>query len=168
MKNKNSLWVIFAVVLVAVAVAVFWFMGDDLEHIEDTNGADNYALTTITDQQIIDKSVGALNVSIATDTMSGMVTVSSDKFTGVYEILSTNYIGASDFDLRLYDFAVTSGNFKLCVVHDGEIAAVLAPEQLVDCRLNDISGSVSLVIAGESAEFSFSITENDYDGFSHN
>ena len=63
-KLKNGLWGILAIVL--IVVAVIWFLGDDLEHIEDTNGADDYALTTITDEQIVDRSVGALNVTTQT------------------------------------------------------------------------------------------------------
>ena len=156
----------FAIVL--VVVAVIWFLNDDLQHIADTNGPDDDSLTTITDQQIVDQSIGALNVKTQTGFISGMVTVSSDKFTGVYEILYDNYIGASDFYLQLYEFTVTSGNFKMCVVHDGKIVATLEPGGFVEYLLEDISGTVSLVIAGESAEFSFKMAESDYESFAHN
>lgn len=50
-KKKNIVWGIFRIVL--IVVAVIWFLGDDLEHIEDTNGADNYALQEITDENLI-------------------------------------------------------------------------------------------------------------------
>lgn len=156
----------FAVVL--VAVAVIWFMSDGIEHIEDTNGADDTSLTTITDQQIIDKSIDALNVGTRTGFINGMVEISSKKFTGVYEVLYNNYIGSSDFMLDLCDFTVSGGNFKMCVVHDGKIVAVLEPDALVEYTLENISGRVSLVIAGESAEFSFEMTEFEYNSFVHN
>ena len=164
-KLKNGLWGILAIVL--IVVAVIWFLGDDLEHIEDTNGADDYALTTITDEQIVDRSVGALNVTTQNGLINDMVTVSSDKFTGVYEVMYNNYIDSSDCVIQLYDFTVSSGNFKMAVVHDGEIVATLEPDSIVEYRLENISGKVSLMIAGESADFSFSIAESDYEGFAH-
>lgn len=165
-KKKKALWGVFAVVL--VAVAVIWFMGSGLEHIEDVNGADDTSLTTITDQQIIDQSIGALNVGTQTGFINGMVEISSKKFTGVYEVLYNNYIGPSDFVLELSDFTVSGGNFKMCVVHDGEIVAVLEPDAFVEYTLENISGTVALVIAGESAEFSFEMTEFAYNNFVHN
>lgn len=164
-KLKKIAGGILAVVLIVVCVV--WFMGDDLEHIEDTNGADDYSLTTITDEQIIDRSVGALNVKTSTGLIDGMVKISSDKFTGVYEVLNTYYIGNSDLVLQLYDFNVTSGNFKMCVILGDEIVAVLEPGDFVEYLLEDISGTVRLVIAGESADFSFKMTETDYNNFEH-
>lgn len=167
MNNKlnKPLGIILAVALIVATVV--WFMGDDLEHIEDTNGADNYELTTITDEQIVDKSVGSLNVKTETGALNGMVTVSSDKFTGVYEVMYNNYVGSSDCMIQLYDFTVSSGNFKMVVVHDGEIVATLEPDSTTSYSLENISGTVSLIIAGESAEFSFSMAETDYDAFAH-
>ena len=164
-RSNNFLGILLAVVL--VVIAVIWFLGDDLEHIEDTNGPDDYTLTTITDQQIIDRSTGCLNVKTKTGLLSDMVEFSSDKFTGVYEIMYNNYIGSVDVLLNLYDFTVTSGNFKMCVVNEEEIVAVLEPDDMVEYLLEDVSGTVRLVIAGESAEFSFKINESDYDTFTH-
>ena len=167
MKNKKALPGIVAVAVIAVvAVVSIRFMGSGLEHIEDTNGADNYALAVITDGQIIDKSTGALNVVTKTG-LNGIVTVSSDRFSGVYEVLYNNYIGPYDFVLQLHSFTVSSGNFEMCIVHGDEIVAVIEPGQPVNYLLEDISGRVSLVIAGESAEFSFSMAASDYDGFAH-
>ena len=58
MKNKNSkfLWILLAVAV--VAFCGYSFLTSDLEHIEDTNGPDNYALTTITDENIINRMSG--------------------------------------------------------------------------------------------------------------
>ena len=75
MKNKNSkfLWI-----LLAVAVEAFCgysFLTSDLEHIEDTNGPDNFALTTITDENIIQQDIGALNVKKSTGILNDGITV---------------------------------------------------------------------------------------------
>ncbi len=169
MKNiktvKNKLFV--PVVLIAVIIAGIMLFNTDLEHIEDTNGAKNYELQTITDENIINKDTGALGVSTKTNNLTNMTEISSNKFTGVYEVLYTNLIGKSDFVLNIYDFKVNRGNFKMVVVHDGKIVGTLTPENADEFILNDINGTVSLVIAGESAEFSFEMTSLDYNSFDH-
>ena len=156
MKRKgNLIWVLVAVAMIAVGAV--WMMGDDLEHIEDTNGADNYALQTITDENIVKQDVGALNLSKHTGPLNDGITFRSDKFTGVAQIMLANFILPSDFDLEVAGFHINSGNFKMAVVHDGEIAAVIEPDLFASCYLENITGTVSLVIAGESADFEFSL-----------
>lgn len=164
---KNILWGIFAIVMVVICAVLF--LNDDLEHIEDTNGADDYSLTTITDENIINMDTGSIGgPKISKGILNGnMVEFSADKFTGVYEILYDNLIGSSDFTLSLSSFTVNSGNFKMVVVHDNEIVATLEPDTFVDYSLEDVSGNVSLIIAGESASFNFSMSETDYDLHSH-
>ena len=164
-KIKNKLFI--PVILVAVIIAAFMLFNTDLEHIEDTNGADNFDLQTITDENIINQDVGALNVGTKTNTITNMVEVESKKFTGVHEVLYINLLGKSDFLLNIYDFKVNSGNFKMVVVHDGKIVKTITEENYEETLLEDINGTVSLVIAGESADFSFKMTKFEYDGFSH-
>lgn len=166
MKNiKNKLFV--PVILVVVIIGVIMLFNSDLEHIEDTNGADNFALQTITDEDIAKIEMGALNVSTSTNTVTNMTEISSKKFTGVYEVLYINLLGKSDFLLDLYDFKVNGGNFKMAVVHDGKIVKTITEENYEETLIEDINGTVSLVIAGESADFSFKMTSFDYDSFSH-
>jgi hypothetical protein len=166
MKNiKNKLFV--PVILIAVIIAGIMLFNTDLENIEDTNGADNFELQTITDEDIAKIEMGSLNVGVSTNNITNMTEISSSKFTGVYEVLYTNLIGKSDFLLNIYDFQINSGNFKMVVVHDGEIVHTITPENAEEFLLEDISGTVSLVIAGESADFSFEMAKFEYDSFSH-
>ncbi len=163
---KNVLWGVFAVVLIVVCVV--WFLNSNLEHIEDTNGVDDYSLTTITDENIINMDTGALGVETNKNALTGdTIEFSSEKFTGVYEILYDNYIAPSDFELNLTSFTVDKGNFKMVVVHNDKIVATLEPDMLVDYILEDVTGTVSLRIVGESAAFSFCMTQMEYDEFSH-
>lgn len=168
-KIKNILWGIFAVVIVVVGVV--WFVSSDLEHIEDTNGPDNFELQSITDQNIINQDMGMIGgISVKDDWIGDGVTISADKFTGVYEILYDNYILPSDFYLQLTALTVTEGNFKAAIVHDGKIVDVLefnSDDPFTDYLLEDVSGLVQFVVAGESASFSFSMVRSDYDSFSH-
>lgn len=166
-KTKKILIIAAAVVLVAV-VAV-WFILGGTEHIEDTNGPDNYALQTITDENIIKMDVGAIGgPKISRNVLQGSnVEFSSEKFTGVYEVLYDNFIGKSDFVLDMTGFEVKGGNFKMVVVHDDKIVATLEPGMFVDYRLEDVTGTVSLRIAGESASFTFNMSEMEYDHHAH-
>ena len=161
-KKENILWIVLAVAI--VAFVGYSFFTDNLEHIEDTNGADNYALCVITDENIIKRDMGAMGYSRERSFFNDGVTVSADKFTGVEVILSTNFILPSDFDIDITNFYVEGGNFKMAVVNKDEIVAVIQPGELMtDCRVENITGYTALVIAGESAAFTFYIDGYDYE-----
>lgn len=162
---KNKLFV--PVILIIVIIGAVMIFNSDLEHIEDTNGAENFELQTITDEDIAKIEMGSLNVTTSSNTINNMTEISSKKFTGVYEVLYTNLLGKSDFVLELYELEVNGGNFKMAIVKDGEIVKVLTEENYEETVLDDINGTVSLVIAGESADFSFKISNFDYESFSH-
>ena len=160
-KLKTNLWRLFAVVLIVVAVFLFLHEG---EQIEDTNGPDDYSLATLTDGDILAKTLTSSGIKYQHGWLDGMVEFSSDKFSGVYELLYIDILGSGDFTLDLYDFEVTGGNFKMCVINNDQIVAVLEPENgAVECLIEDLSGMVRVVIAGESAAFTFKMTEFDCD-----
>ena len=160
---------IMAVALVLIVTAVAWLILGGTDHIEDTNGPEDFSLQTITDQQIIDRSIGAKggpNISRSL-LLNDAIEFSSKKFTGVHEVLYDNFIAPSDFEVNLSSYTINGGNFKMVVVHNDEIVAVLEPDLFVDYRLEDITGYISLRIVGESASFNFSISEFEYDLHSH-
>ena len=140
-----------------VVVGGYLFLTDDLEHIEDANGPDNYALVTITDENIIKQDMGALNVSKSTGLLNDGVTFKSDKFTGVYRVFVTNFFLNSDFQMDLAGFWVNGGNFRMCIVNNDEIIADVEPGSFPEVLLHDLNGSFELVIAGESADFEFTL-----------
>ena len=166
-KTKKTLTMIGAIIFVVVVGA--WIILGGTDHIEDTNGSENFSLQTIANQDIVDMSTGSIGgPTISRSMLTGdTVEFSAEKFTGVYEILYDNFIGKSDFEVDLTAYEIYGGNFKLVVVHNDEIVAVLEPGLFVNYRLEDITGYVSLRIAGESASFSFSMTELEYDYHSH-
>lgn len=166
--NVKKLLTSLAAVVFAVVVVV-WLVLGGTDHIEDTNGPDDFSLQTITEQQIIDQSIGSVGgPKISKGLLTGStVEFSAEKFTGVYEILYDNFIGKSDFQLDLTNYVIEGGNFALVVVHDDQIVATLEPDLFVTYRLEDITGYVSLRIVGESAAFSFCMTEMEYDFHSH-
>ena len=152
-KQNNLLYILIAVAV--VVICGYSFLNSDLKHIEDTNGPDDYTLTTITDENIIKQDMGALNVSKSTGLLNDGVTFKSDKFSGVYRVFQTNFLFNSDFRMDLLNFHVNSGNFRMCLVNNGKIIAEVEPGMTSEVLLHDLNGSFELVIAGESADFTF-------------
>ena len=170
--EKNLKKILLGVAAVAfIAVFAFMMLYSDLKHIEDTNGPDSYKLTTITDADIISMDMGALTPCTVRDALIGDgINFSSDKFTGVYEVLYTNYVLPSDFYVSINTLHVTEGNLRMVVVNDGKIVAEITPnsEDLIqEIHLENLTGYVSLRIAGESASYSFQMSPLDYDMFEH-
>lgn len=152
MRNLKKL-ISFIVVVVFLVVFAIWMFSSDLEHIEDTNGA-TFQLQQITDSNIINMDIGALNVS-KTKTSLSETEYSSDKFTGVYDIFTTDIVG-NRFDITLFNTVVNSGNFKVVLIHNDEIVHEFKLNELMQTyTLENPHGAVSLRIAGESADFEF-------------
>ena len=154
-KQNNLLYILIAVAV--VVICGYSFLNSDLKHIEDTNGPDDYTLTTITDENIIKQDMGALNVSKSTGLLNDGVTFKSDKFSGVYRVFQTNFFFDSDFLMVVAGFWVNCGFFRMCIVNDGKIIATVEPGMFATCELSDLNGSFELVIAGESADFEFTL-----------
>ena len=134
--------------------------------IEDTNGPDNFALNTITDQNILNLDLPSGGYGTKTSgLLSKTVTHSGKDFSGVVEVLWTDMI-AGDFLLDLMDFTVTGGNFRMVVVNEDRIIADIEPGT-TQILLEGVKGRVALRIAGESAVYSFSMTEFEYNSFAH-
>ena len=152
-QQNKILWIIMAIAI--VAFCAYSFLTSDLKHIEDTNGPDNYALAVITDEDIVKQEMGALNVGLSKDALATGVTCSSSKFTGVYRVFQTNFLFNSDFRMDLLNFHVNGGNFRMCLVNNGKIIAEVEPGMATETILHDLNGSFELVIAGESADFTF-------------
>ncbi len=150
-KLKKIIAITGAVVL--AVVCGIWFLSSDLEHIEDTNGAENYALQTITDSNIINRDIGAMGLNTTTDTISNVTTYSSKKFTGVEEIYGNNIWG-NRFEITVNHARVDSGNFKIVLVEDEKIVHEFKLNELTQTYvLENPGGYISLRIAGESADF---------------
>ncbi len=140
-------------IVVFLAVFALWMFSSDIKHIEDTNGADNYNLQQITDYNIINMDIGALNLKESTDSITNTTTYSSDKFTGVAEIYKNNIKG-NRFDITINHAQVDSGNFKIVLVHNDEIVHEFKLNELMQSyTLENPNGTVALRIAGESADF---------------
>ena len=141
---------------VGVFIIVFVVMmltSPKIEHIEDTNGAQNYQLHTITNSNIILRDIGAKGLVTTTNNLTNTTEYKSDKFTGVEEIYGTNII-ANRMDITMTNLQVNSGNFKAVVVLDDEIVHEFKNNEMMETfTLENPNGYVSIRIAGESADF---------------
>ena len=155
---KKILPIAIAAILV-VAMAV-WFIMDKPEHIEDTNGADNYSLQTITDENICRLDVSALNVVEDDNIVGEAVTYKSKKFSGVYEVFTENIV-TNRYEITVNHAKVNAGNFKMVLCVDDKIVHTFKLNELSQTFvLENVKGSVSLRIAGESADFMFDYSVN--------
>lgn len=165
---KKILTTILVVAIVAVG-AYLVFFGNGVEHIEDTNGADNYQLQTITEQDIIDGTMGSIggpSESGATLKIGGISSTSgrkyyADKFTGVYDLYNTYLFEGSDIVFNVSDYKINGGNFQIYVVFEDEILGTVEPGAVSDFTFENVekSGTLRYVMAGESADFEFTTTD---------
>ena len=155
---KKILPIAIAAILV-VGIAV-WFIMDKPEHIEDTNGADNNSLQTITDENICRLDVSALNVVEDDNIVGEAVTYKSKKFSGVYEVFTENIV-TNRYEITVNHAKVNAGNFKMVLCVDDKIVHTFKLNELSQTFvLENVKGSVSLRIAGESADFMFDYSVN--------
>lgn len=155
-KFKKVFWIVIAIVMVAVFVVEI--MKNDLKHIEDTNGADNYNLQTITDQNICKLDMGALNIVQHDELIGETLTYRSDCFTGVYEVFHENVI-TNRYEITVNHARVDAGNFKMVLCVNDKIVHTFKLNELTqNFVLEDVKGNVSFRIAGESADFQFDYT----------
>ena len=167
MNNSIKKLLITAGAVILVIVCALWMFFDGAEQIEDINGPDNYNLAVIRDDQICSRSVPSVGLGKTTNNLNNTVKFSSKQFSGVYEVMWTNILFTTGLQLDILNYEVHAGNFKMAVLNEGKIVAELTPEDNFPVDLGKLSGEVMLVIAGESADFSFQLFAHDYDAYSH-
>ena len=144
--------------LISMILFAILLFGCSTEKYEDTNGADNYTLQTITDENIVKMNVGGAGMS-RSETKLGPITsveYSSKNFNGVYEIDQTNFILPSDVSVYVGHMNVKSGNFKLAIVNDDAVIFEIPLDSFGDTYyFEDLKGHFAIRAAGESAAVEF-------------
>lgn len=127
---------------------------------EDTNGENNYALQTITDENIINLETGASGLSFSEEDFGGIISTeySSKNFNGVEQIYTTSFIGSADVTVYIGTMNVKGGNFKLVAINNDTIIKEFPLDAFAETYVfEDIKGTFSIHLAGENASFEFSI-----------
>lgn len=152
---KKLLGMIVAIAFVVVACILGF--SNSVEHIEDTNGENDYSLQVITDKNIETLDFGSKGFSETTNNVTNERYFSSKKFTGVADVFEVTSLGSSCTVYVNY-FDVRGGNIKLVVVKDGKIVHEFKPNEVAQqFTVENVKGSsVALRIAGESASFKLS------------
>ena len=143
--------------LVACMCAVLAGCGEEYE---DTNGPDNFELQTITDENIIHLETGASGLTYKESSIGGFSSseYSAKNFNGVEQLYLTNFIGKSDLRIYIGNMNVESGNFKLAVINNDKIIKEIPLDAFgEEFWFEDLEGSFSVHVAGESAKFDFHI-----------
>lgn len=148
--------------LLLAMISVFSITACGIE-IADSNGADDFSLAEITDENIINMDLGASGYSQSSYNEDGnnleeLTKFKAKSFSGVAEIYSTNLILKSDLVFDISTIQVDSGNFRLMVLVDDEIVHEFDLEEMSQSyELKDTKGAVSVRMAGESDKFKFYI-----------
>lgn len=128
---------------------------------EDTNGPDNFSLQTITEQNILKLDVGASGLSYTEEEFGDFLhssEYSSKNFNGVQEIYQTNFLLPSYAEVYIGHLNVKKGNFQLSVINNGEIILNIPLDSFGESYcFENLTGSFSVHVAGESAAFDFYI-----------
>ena len=163
--------------LLGIAVAVFlivWgvsFFFGGVEPIEDINGPDDTSLAVLTEEDITAKTISSSGLRQSSLSMgdllgnllgnNGTVRFHSKNFNGIYEIQSSTILYSTGNVYDIIDFKINSGNCRLFVVNEGKIVAELSPEDDFPVDVGALEGFTRLLLAGESADFSFRMWKSD-------
>lgn len=162
---KKIVTIALCIVCGIAVLVLFLFDGAGLRDIEDTNGTSNIELQTITDEDIVKRKYGSKNLGIRDSLIGDSVEFYSGNFTGTHEIGSIGVIMGSE-RFSVADYNVYDGNCKLCVVKDRkEIVHTFTPgyEGGIEDFMTEGSGNYALILAGECADFEFSMSGYEYE-----
>lgn len=125
----------------------------NLEHIEDTNGADDHSLTTITKEELLGNG-GAIQFMTVRSEVNNKIEYSVGKFTGVEtveEVRAKSGVKSITFKVNT---TLEEGNMYVYVRHDGQIVGELAIGKDDALTIEKPTpGKYELCVAGESAKF---------------
>ena len=128
---------------------------------EDTNGPDDYSLQTITDENIINRDIGASGLTYTETNLADVVSsseYSAKNFNGVDQIYTVGFWGPSDIQVYIGHMNVKSGNFRLVAINNDEIIFDFPLDAFGETYwFEDLTGDFSIHVAGESAAFEFYI-----------
>ena len=142
-----------------LAVCLLFVLAGCGTQYEDTNGSDNFALQTITEQNIINLDLGASGLSFTEEELGDVVSssgYSAKNFNGVQQLYLTNCLLPSNIEVYIGHMTVTKGNFRLVVVNNDEIIRDIPLDAFNESfYFENITGSFAIHVAGESAAFDF-------------
>lgn len=126
-------------------------------HIEDTNGADDVSLCTLTEEDILGRPSYISYMSIE-NSVNDSYRLTVDKLSGVSEAKKIT-VGADAVTLT-YTVEVSEGNLRVCIVKDGAVVADLAVNGGEQQLTLSEKGTYRVIVAGESAKIAFALSQD--------
>ena len=147
------------IIKVLCALFMVFSLTGCMEPIEDTNGENNTALNTITNEDILAKSITSSGLEYTETNFMGITTFEyhDNNFNGVEEVFLTNYLLPSDVEVSVNYIELESGNFRMYVINEGKILKEIVDGVFAESYIfEDITGEFYIRVAGESADFELS------------
>lgn len=145
MKKKILMLVLCLVMVLSLASCT-------IGHIKDTNGENDFSLTTIDDERIA-KGVSSYVQSMAVKSENdGVVNYHASKFSGVYVLKKIPYAFGERLIINT-SITVDSGNFRAVLIQDGEIIKDLPFGENQVTIIEKPTRNYEIRVAGESAKF---------------
>jgi len=150
--SKRLKGILFGIISICLIILIaLWFYDPEFKHIEDTNGSEDYSLTTITDRNIIKLNSGPL-YELNDDKINDSK-ISFSKFSGVMQIYEKD-CNNENLQINLKNLKINEGNLQVVLLVDNEIVYKFkSNESNQTYKLEKVSGYVAVRIAGESANF---------------
>ncbi len=147
---------IIASVLAAALLLLPLCSCSSVQHIEDTNGAEDISLCTLTEEELVSPHPQYIMQGSKLNQKSGAISFATRKMSGVM-ILDKFTVKAGE----TYEFTgattVNSGNVRIYIVCDGEIVLDIPTGYTTNFTLSGVEGKCELRAAAESAKFSIDI-----------
>lgn len=129
---------------------------NNLNHIEDVNGDDNYSLNTLTEKDVLSKNPQALFLKSRTTEKNNKFKFSCEKFSGVSDIKTFNLKEEKVYYFKV-NATITVGNGEIFIYSDGKKIITVDWALNQEIKLENIKGKISFRIAGESANMNIEI-----------
>ena len=119
-------------------------------HIEDTNGAEDFSIVEISDEEILDGG-SSMSVGSISSTVNGVHKLSIKKFSGVEELLEIEADSEKTIEVSIKN-EVKDGNFMIVLILNDQIIKKVYANTSYNDELS-FTGELEFVIVGESANF---------------
>ena len=120
-------------------------------HIEDKNGIEDYSLTTISEQDILDNKYSQIKTNSIMNSSNNKITFTVKKFSGEELIKTFNLSNKTmtfTSNIKLY-----SGNLRIVLCSNDRILKDFSINGDDSFTLSNYTGKIRLICAGESANF---------------
>ncbi len=139
-----------------IVMVVLLFSLCSCKHIEDTNGPDDYHLTTITDEKICSNNSSVIKVGSSESTLGDSGYFKVNKMSGV-ENLRTIKVNNQNVEIILSS-EVYEGNVRIVLINNKEIINDFELNVSQRINLDNVSGVYYLKVAAESGNFKINYT----------